>query len=131
MMRLACIRALLCPPVLIVLVRPQMDLILCGCISFESEKTNTSFASDSVRGISFSNRLENDQKVNSVKDLSPKSRKIYKIADLVSANFAETTVIPLSTIPKELSLVRNFDWKDVLFENVGDAFHMIKARYFR
>ena len=102
-----------------------------GHISFSDTATQTSFTSTGIKGMAFSNNIENDRKVASVKDLSQNDRKIYKIEDLLSANFAETTVIPLSTIPKNLSLVKRFEWKDVLFADVGEAFSMIKQRFFK
>ncbi len=102
-----------------------------GQISFSSETPKTSFESTTVKGMSFSNKIETDKKYSSVKDLSPSERRIYKIEDLLSANFAETTVIPLSTIPQNLSLVKRFEWKDVLFADVGEAFSMIKQRFFK
>ena len=102
-----------------------------GHISFIDEQPESSFSSSSIKGMSFSNKIESDKKVNSVSELSQSNRKIYKIEDLLSANFAETTVIPLNTIPKNLSLVKRFEWREVLFADVGDAFNMIKARFFR
>ena len=102
-----------------------------GHISFSDTTLDSSYSGGGVKGMAFSNRIETDQKVNSVKDLSFNDRKIYKISDLLSANFAETTVIPLSTIPQNLSLVKRFEWKEVLFADVGDAFSMIKQRFFK
>ena len=102
-----------------------------GHISFTTESTDANFSSTSIKGMSFANRVERDKKVTSVKDLTPGNQKIYKIEDLLSANFAETTVIPLSTIPTNLSLVKRYEWKDILFADVGEAFSMIKNRFFR
>ena len=89
-------------------------------ISFETPlKENNSYDyADSVKGISFSNKIENNKKIKSVDELSIEDRKIYKIADLLSANLEETIVIPYNVMPTSLALVKKFEWKDVLFADI-------------
>ena len=95
-----------------------------------STKFDTNYSNE-VKGMSFANKVLKETRLNSVKDLSMDKLRIYKIEDLLAANLVETTVIPLSTIPTNLSLVKRFEWKEVLFSDVGTAFHMIKDRFFK
>ena len=101
-----------------------------GYISTDAPTSNNQLDfTNEVKGISFSNKVLNETRINTVKDLKNEQLRIYKIDDLISANFVETTVIPLNTVPTNLSLVKRFDWKDVLFADVGTAFHMIMDRF--
>lgn len=84
---------------------------------------------NTVKGMTFSNKVENEKKQATIDDLSLEKRKIYKIADLLSANLAETVVIPYNVMPTSLALVKKFDWKDVLFADVGTAWGMIKSKF--
>ena len=97
-----------------------------GHIAFDSETTSQEF-STKVNGISFLNKIDSDMKLEST---NTDNQKIYRISDLLSANLTETTIIPLSTIPTNLSLVKRFEWRDVLFSDVKAAFHMIKDQLF-
>lgn len=83
---------------------------------------------NTVKGISFSNKVETTKKTKSINDLSLEDRKIYKITDLLSANLEETIVIPYNIVPESLALVRKFDWKDVLFSDVGTAWGLLKDK---
>ena len=83
---------------------------------------------NTVKGISFSNKVGVEKKQITIDDLSFEKRKIYKIADLISANLVETIVIPYNVKPTSLALVKRFDWKEVLFSDVGTAFEMIKSK---
>ena len=84
---------------------------------------------NAVKGMSFSNKVENEKKQITIDDLSIENRKIYKIADLLSANLVETVVIPYNVMPTSLALVKKFDWKDVLFADVGTAWGLIKSKF--
>ena len=64
---------------------------------------------NTIKGISFSNKLETNKKIKSVDDLSLEERKIYKISDLLSANLEKTIIIPYNVMPASLSLVKRFD----------------------
>ena len=83
---------------------------------------------NAIKGISFSNKIEVTKKTKSIKDLSLEDRKIYKIADLLSANLEETIVIPYNVLPTSLALVKKFDWKDVLFSDIGTALGILKNK---
>lgn len=89
----------------------------------------TSNYENTVKGMSFLNKIEIPERQNTVNDLSLENRKIYKIADLLSANLVETVVIPYKVMPTSLALVKKFDWKDVLFADVSTAWGMIKSKF--
>lgn len=89
----------------------------------------TSNYENTVKGMSFFNKIEIPERQNTVNDLSLENRKIYKIADLLSANLVETVVIPYKVMPTSLALVKKFDWKDVLFADVSTAWGMIKSKF--
>ena len=89
----------------------------------------TSNYENTVKGMSFLNKIEIPERQNTVNDLSLENRKIYKIADLLSANLVETVVIPYKVMPTSLALVKKFDWKDVLFADVSTAWGMLKSKF--
>lgn len=89
---------------------------------------NYSDYTSTVKGIAFSNKIEDTKKTKSVSDLSLADRKIYKIADLLSQNLEETIIIPYNVMPTSLALVKKFDWKDVLFSDIGTAWGMVKSK---
>lgn len=95
----------------------------------ESPVKNAYDYESTVKGMSFSNKVEKEKKQITIDDLSLENRKIYKIADLLSANLVETVVIPYNVMPMSLSLVKKFDWKDVLFSDVSTAWGMIKNKF--
>lgn len=84
---------------------------------------------NTIKGISFSNTIEVSKQTKSVNDLSLEDRKIYKISDLLSANLEETIVIPYNITQTSLALIRKFDWKDILFADIGTAFGIIKNKF--
>ena len=84
---------------------------------------------NTIKGISFSNKLEDIQKTSTIDDLSIENRKIYKISDLLSANLEETVVIPYNAKSTSLALIKKFEWKDVLFSDVSTAWSMIKNKF--
>ena len=103
-----------------------------GYVPKENSSTkNDTMYSNEIKGMSFANKVLKETRINSVKDLSMDKLRIYKIDDLLAANLVETTVIPLRMIPTNLSLVKRFEWREVLFSDVGMAFHMIKDRFFK
>lgn len=83
---------------------------------------------NTIKGMAFSNKIENNIKTKSVEDLSIEERKIYKITDLLSANLQETIIIPYNKVPENLALVKKFDWKDVLFADIGTALGLLKNK---
>ena len=83
---------------------------------------------NTVKGLSFSNKVDSKKKSLSVEDLSFEERKIYKIADLLEANLEETIVIPYNVMSTSLALVKRFDWKDVLFSDVSTAWGILKNK---
>ena len=82
-----------------------------------------------IKGIAFSNKIEDTKKTKSVNDLELADRKIYKIADLLSQNLEETIIIPYNIMPASLALVKKFDWKDVLFADIGTAWGIVKSKF--
>lgn len=90
---------------------------------------NTFDYTNTVKGIAFSNKIEESKKTKSVNDLNLADRKIYKIADLLSQNLEETIIIPYNVMPTSLALVKKFDWKDVLFADIGTAWGIVKSKF--
>ena len=84
---------------------------------------------NTVKGISFSNTIEIPKQTKSVNDLSLEDRRIYKIKDLLSANLAETIIIPYNVPQTSLALIKKIEWKDVLFSDIGTVWGIVKNRF--
>ena len=91
--------------------------------SLETDYTKT------VKGISFSNKIDEEKKTKSINDLSLEDRKIYKIADLLDANLDETIIINYRAIPTSLALVKKYEWKEILFSDLGTIWGIIKNKF--
>ena len=108
----------------------ENSLVSLSNITYEKKTSIKSFNfENTVKGMSFSNTLETPIKTKSIDDLSLEDRKIYKITDLLSANLAETIVIPYNVQNNSLALIKKFDWKDVLFADIGTAWRMVKSKF--
>ena len=101
-----------------------------GNIIYEENSSKIDFDyTNTVKGISFSNKYEMEKKQQTIDELSLEKRRIYKIDDLISANLVETIVIPYNVQPAMLALVSSFNWKDILLSDVSTALKMIKNKY--
>jgi hypothetical protein len=110
-------------------IKPQTPTVTKISNFAYAENTKTYDFSNTVKGMSFSNKVGKNDIQKTIDDLSLEKRRIYKISDLLSANLAETIVIPYNVTPTSLALIKRFDWKDVLFSDFSTAWGMIKSKF--